>query len=375
MRVLRRPSHAPRACTMTNDTAHGFRSRTTDLGPRRNRPGARTRPGVARGLQGRTAGRRPRSSRRAPMCTRQPARCRWSASTRSPLIPTKSSAISRDSRNCRQARCRRRAIWSIAPVASSRIFLDELVGGANPVPLKLFPEYELMQQARGVKGASPTDLFFPDLSPRAPKIATLEVGHAAEAFLLPHQAAPAVPARPARVAARRRGRREDHARCRPGHRGRADAFGAAFVLVDRRRAARKHRRKGRRKRIRRQAAVRTRRPADPALRRRLGEGLGPDAPRGALLRRDQRAGRRRRCRPCSAPISLQWPDPDCRSAVGRRPAHAAAAARGPRAAGQRQGSLAEDHRRSSGKHREAEADDGRPARPSARRSASRRCRA
>ena len=55
-----------------------------------------------------------------------------------------------------------------------RIFLDELVGGANPVPLKLFPEYEQMQQARGVKGASPTDLFFPDLSPRAPKIASLK---------------------------------------------------------------------------------------------------------------------------------------------------------------------------------------------------------
>ena len=30
-----------------------------------------------------------------------------------------------------------------------KIFLDELVGGADPVPLKLFPEYELMQQARG----------------------------------------------------------------------------------------------------------------------------------------------------------------------------------------------------------------------------------
>src|SRR5437773_4416211 len=53
-----------------------------------------------------------------------------------------------------------------------KIFLDELVGGANPVPLKLFPEYELMQQARGVKAAAPTDLFYPDLSPRAPKIAS-----------------------------------------------------------------------------------------------------------------------------------------------------------------------------------------------------------
>src|SRR5438552_7830024 len=53
-----------------------------------------------------------------------------------------------------------------------KIFLDELVGGANPVPLKLFPEYELMQQARGVKAAAPTDLFYPDLSPRAPRIAS-----------------------------------------------------------------------------------------------------------------------------------------------------------------------------------------------------------
>ena len=52
-----------------------------------------------------------------------------------------------------------------------KIFLDELVGGASPVPLKLFPEYELMQQSRGVKASAPTDLFFPDLSPRAPKIA------------------------------------------------------------------------------------------------------------------------------------------------------------------------------------------------------------
>src|SRR6266571_2015658 len=53
-----------------------------------------------------------------------------------------------------------------------KIFLDELVGGAYPVPLKLFPEYELMQQARGVKASAPTDLFYPDLSPRAPKIAS-----------------------------------------------------------------------------------------------------------------------------------------------------------------------------------------------------------
>ncbi|MFI4923587.1 MAG: Hpt domain-containing protein [Vicinamibacteria bacterium] len=51
-----------------------------------------------------------------------------------------------------------------------RIFLDELVKGVVPVPLKLFPEYEAMQLARGMKAASPTELFYPDLSPRPPKL-------------------------------------------------------------------------------------------------------------------------------------------------------------------------------------------------------------
>ena len=56
-----------------------------------------------------------------------------------------------------------------------RIFLDELVNGAAPVPLKLFPEYEAMQRLRGVKAAAPTDLFYPDLAPRAPKLGTAQV--------------------------------------------------------------------------------------------------------------------------------------------------------------------------------------------------------
>jgi chemosensory pili system protein ChpA (sensor histidine kinase/response regulator) len=55
-----------------------------------------------------------------------------------------------------------------------KIFLDELVNGAPPVPLKLYPEYEAMQSARGVKAAAPTDLFYPDLTPRAPRIAPRE---------------------------------------------------------------------------------------------------------------------------------------------------------------------------------------------------------
>ena len=61
-----------------------------------------------------------------------------------------------------------------------RIFLDELVNGAAPVPLKLFPEYEAMQRGRGVKAAAPTDLFYPDLAPRAPKLGTPQVIPAAK---------------------------------------------------------------------------------------------------------------------------------------------------------------------------------------------------
>jgi chemosensory pili system protein ChpA (sensor histidine kinase/response regulator) len=55
-----------------------------------------------------------------------------------------------------------------------RIFLDELVNGAPPIPLKLYPEYEAMQQSRGIKAAAPTDLFYPDLAPRAPRITSRE---------------------------------------------------------------------------------------------------------------------------------------------------------------------------------------------------------
>ncbi|MDQ6619059.1 MAG: Hpt domain-containing protein [Pseudomonadota bacterium] len=51
-----------------------------------------------------------------------------------------------------------------------RIFLDELVNGALPVPLKLFPEYDSMQRARGVRAAAPADLFFPDLSATPPRL-------------------------------------------------------------------------------------------------------------------------------------------------------------------------------------------------------------
>jgi chemosensory pili system protein ChpA (sensor histidine kinase/response regulator) len=51
-----------------------------------------------------------------------------------------------------------------------RIFLAELVNGTPPVPLRLYPEYEAMQLARGARAAAPTDLFYPDLSVRAPRV-------------------------------------------------------------------------------------------------------------------------------------------------------------------------------------------------------------
>ncbi|MDE2359882.1 MAG: Hpt domain-containing protein [Betaproteobacteria bacterium] len=60
-----------------------------------------------------------------------------------------------------------------------QVFLDEIASGAAPVPLKLFPEYEAMQKARGVEGASPADLFYPDLDVRPPRTTPREIMPAA----------------------------------------------------------------------------------------------------------------------------------------------------------------------------------------------------
>lgn len=48
-------------------------------------------------------------------------------------------------------------------------YLDELVAGEPDQPLRLFPLYRAMQEIRGVEKISESDLFFPDLSVRAPK--------------------------------------------------------------------------------------------------------------------------------------------------------------------------------------------------------------
>jgi chemosensory pili system protein ChpA (sensor histidine kinase/response regulator) len=122
----------------------------------------------------RTPATRARSSTRARTSTRPRARSRWSGLdavvaftdelerqlARLESVPRAEVAKATDvvDRACRKL----------------RIFLDELVKGVVPVPLKLFPEYEAMQLARGVKAASPTELFYPDLAPRPPKLAPKE---------------------------------------------------------------------------------------------------------------------------------------------------------------------------------------------------------
>ncbi|MEO5698409.1 MAG: hypothetical protein ABIQ60_14885, partial [Burkholderiaceae bacterium] len=53
-------------------------------------------------------------------------------------------------------------------------YLNDLTEGEPPVTLKLYPEYEALTRLRGAEGASPTDLFYPDLTRRPPLIAMLE---------------------------------------------------------------------------------------------------------------------------------------------------------------------------------------------------------
>ncbi|MFI4887701.1 MAG: Hpt domain-containing protein, partial [Burkholderiales bacterium] len=60
-----------------------------------------------------------------------------------------------------------------------RVFLDEISNGAPPVPLALAPEYEAMRKARGEETAALTDLFYPDLSVRAPRASPTEIMPAA----------------------------------------------------------------------------------------------------------------------------------------------------------------------------------------------------
>ena len=53
-------------------------------------------------------------------------------------------------------------------------YLDELLAGASPQALKLYPYYRDLQQARAISRVHPSDLYFPDLSVR-PRLAGPEV--------------------------------------------------------------------------------------------------------------------------------------------------------------------------------------------------------
>ena len=61
-----------------------------------------------------------------------------------------------------------RATPSIAPVAGSRCSSREWCRARRFARCALLPEYEAMQRARGLKVVAASDLFFPDLSVRAP---------------------------------------------------------------------------------------------------------------------------------------------------------------------------------------------------------------
>ena len=57
----------------------------------------------------------------------------------------------------------------VAAFAALCSYLDELVEGAPHHPVRLFPAYSAVMQARGADRILESDLFFPDLSPRPPR--------------------------------------------------------------------------------------------------------------------------------------------------------------------------------------------------------------
>ena len=59
-------------------------------------------------------------------------------------------------------------------------YLQDLTEGEPPVTLKLYPEYEALTRLRGSESASPTDLFYPDLSRRPKHMAPSATPPAAE---------------------------------------------------------------------------------------------------------------------------------------------------------------------------------------------------
>ena len=240
------------------------------------------------------------------------------------------------------------------------------------MPLKLFPEYEQMQQARGVKGATPTDLFFPDLSPRAPKIATLKsvTPHKLPSFLIKQRRL-----YQRGLLAWLRGDEEGSKIMRDAVQGIEDVqthsaqrsfwwtVGALLESIVEKGVESGFGVKQLCGRVDLQIRrfVEGSAKVSDRMRREVLYYVAISAPVGAQTQAVQRAFHLNGLIPTAEVLSAD--------VVAR----AASAARGPRAAGHRQGSLAEDHRRAAGKRRETEADDGGPVGPTYAPSASRRC--
>ena len=49
------------------------------------------------------------------------------------------------------------------------LYLENLLNGKPDQPVRLYPQYEALQRARGIEKVSESELFFPDISIRAPK--------------------------------------------------------------------------------------------------------------------------------------------------------------------------------------------------------------
>ena len=198
---------------------------------------------------------------------------------------------------------RRLRRWSIAPAASSRSSSTSSSTARRRCRSSSFPNTRRCRRRAASRPRRRPTSSIPTSSPRAPRIAPREVDRRRESpAVVSRQAAPAVPARPARLAARRRGGRRDDARRDRRHRGRqTQSSQPARILVDGRRAARE--------RSSRRASSAgfgvkqlcgARRPADPPRRRRqrARSPTGCAAKCSTSSPSARRSGRR--CRRCSA---------------------------------------------------------------------------
>ena len=68
-----------------------------------------------------------------------------------------------------------RAEALVLAFTSLPVYLNELVDGASHQPVRLFPAYKAVMQARGAERIAESDLFFPDLSARPPQREAPEV--------------------------------------------------------------------------------------------------------------------------------------------------------------------------------------------------------